>query len=263
MFDRVWTPSSIGADLMQVPGVITQVMPHCFDERSLEERRRPRNPTYDDGKFKFYYVGAWTCRKNPDGVIRAFTRAFMRTDPVTLIVRSLYASEEAFAIAWHRTGLAKTSPHIIFSSKPATDAAIIALHRDADCFVTATRGEGWNLPAFEAVLAGRHVISPANLGSDEFLADTSAFRYRGYPAPAGVDVTVKDAGENAIQLEVVGAQGQTALTNWREPDLLHLAAAMRETYDKRTRDLTINYNLADRFGYATVGKLCATYLEAL
>lgn len=262
-FDRVWTPSRVGADLMHVPTCVTQVMPHTFDVTTLGDRRAARAPSMDDGRFKFYYLGAWTCRKNPEGVIRAYMRAFGKNDAVTLIVRSTRASEEAFAMAVHGTGLAKTGPPVIFSNKPASNAAIIGLHRDADCFVTASRGEGWNLPAFEAVLAERHVISPAWLGSDEFLIGTSAYRYGGVAQPAGVDVRVKDATDDALALEVVGAQGQTAVTDWQEPDLIALANAMQDAYRLKTRQLKIDYDIADRFGYAAVGKLALTYLEAL
>ena len=35
------------------------------------------------------------------------------------------------------------------------DQALFALHAKSDCFVSASRGEAWNLPAFDAMLAGK------------------------------------------------------------------------------------------------------------
>src|SRR6185295_1274929 len=134
--------------------------------------------TPDAEPFKFYYVGAWTQRKNPTGVIRAFCHAFTRADPVQLLLQCSGASLESIAAAAGSSGMgSERAPSIRPSVAPLTDEGILDLHRTADCFVTASRGEAWNLPAFDAMLAGRHVIAPRGQGSDDFLEDTSAALY--------------------------------------------------------------------------------------
>lgn len=270
-FDLVWVPCRHNAESVSevLFGTRVVTMPHAFDEDSLEQRRAMRDDAIDDVTFKFYYFGAWTCRKNPEGVLRAYTRAFTRADPVSLIVRSTGASEEDFAIAWHRTGFTRdTSPHVLFGNKPVTDAAILRLHQEADCYVTASRGEAWNLPCFDAMLAGRNVIAPYGHGSDDFLDNTSAARYMSFRQPAAVDVkvvpiTTPDAPKNAMGLEIVSAHGQSTRTDWLEPDLGQLADHMRTAFLTRKRDIELFYDAAERFGYRAVGAYALTLLEAL
>lgn len=265
-FDAVWVPS--GQNLLSVEAgkvmARVAVMPHAFDPKRLE--RKPTTTRADlDGRFHFYYVGAWTCRKNPEGIIRAFTHAFTPQHPVMLTIHSLHASEEEFALALMRTGFnQKTAPYIRFNNREAPIDHILDLHQSlGDCFVTASRGEGWNLPAFDAVIAKRKVISPMNLGSDEFLIGTTTEFVPNTRQPAGCDARIHHLEKQGYGIEVVGAHGQTSKTEWLEPDLIAMADRMRDVYVNQDRDLIIHYDIVDRFGYEAVGKKARTYLEAM
>lgn len=269
-FEGLWVPSSLTARAFAAwsKGELDKVtvVPHAFDPDSTAARTIPRT---DRERFTFLYVGAWNSRKNPMGLLRAWAMAFSDGDPVQLIVHSPGTPQEAFAVAMTQTGLPPASmAKAELSANPLTEDQMWLLYAEADCFVTATRGEAWNLPAFEAVLAGRHVISPAGLGSDDFLRDTSADLYGGMAMPATVDVRVTErmADGSGVRLQIVGAQGLSSRSTWLEPDLVRLAETMRNVYLAKRhtrRGITLNYDPVERYGYPAVGKIATTALENL
>lgn len=261
-FDQVWVPSSVTAASMRRPGDrdFVRVVPHGFDPM---ERPLPRGKR-EDGRFRFYYIGSWTSRKNPAGVVRAFVHAFTQADDVELVVHTPACDPAAFAAAVASCGVgADRLPRIVPRRTMVPDRDIAALHREADCFVTASRGEAWNLPAFDAMLAGRRVISTRGLGSDDFLQLTTATLIDSMLAPAQIDVVVRglDPATGRFDMTTIGAQGLTAKCMWHEPDLESLADAMRETYELRNDSIQINYDV-NRFSFENVAKIARNHMES-
>lgn len=267
-FDHVWVPSTATAHCMQSPAsledrVRTVVVPHPFDEA-----RWLGNGHYTDNlqsPYRFYYLGAWNSRKNVEGVVRAYLRAFTREDDVDLTIQSAQAAPGACQIAQLATGVDPDDmPPIHFSHSRVTDERLQIIHLASHCFVTAARGESWNLPAFDALLARRHIIAPGGLGSDDFLAETSADRYGSRLAPAVGDVRLVDAPDappgHAIA-QYVATQGLTVRSDWRDPDLGELAIRMRAAYTQRVTNLHIDYDPAERFGRAAVGRRITEILQ--
>jgi len=266
-FDEIWVPSApVAAALATAlphtsahgePEII-KVIPHCYDD----SRKRPQTTPDNGERFRFYWVGAWTARKNPQGLIRAFALAFAAGSRAELVLHSPGCSMDTFVAALAATGLQQHElPTITLSNQHLDEAALAQLHARSDCFVTAARGEGWNLPAFDAMLTGRHVISQYGLGSDEFLVGTSADLIDGLESPAQVDVAFARSGDGSISVKTTGAQGLSARSLWLEPNLCSLADAMRSALDSRKNTIKIDYNVAERFGYAAVAKLVLDALE--
>lgn len=279
-FEQVWTPSYASSRALG-PIVDIQrsrdgssawsrhkIIPHAFDPATLEERRRTRaeRVAIDRGgvPYRFYYSGAWTSRKNPAGILRAWGRAFTKNDHVELVLHSPGASQEAYVVAMHQTGLyAQDMAPVLFDSQSLSEADYWALHHQGDCFVTATRGEAWNLPAFDALLAGRHVIHPCGMGADDFLENTSAAMYGGMWAPASVDVAITERMANGVKMSMVGAQGLSSRSTWLEPNLTTLSDLMRAAARDLNCDLKVDYDLAARYGYSAVGRTALSALEEL
>jgi glycosyltransferase involved in cell wall biosynthesis len=269
-FDAVWHPSSLSADAFRAESVMSMrrkihVMPHCYDEESLASYRAPLVSDTAGLAYRFYTVGAFTARKNALSVIRAFVHAFDKSDNVELLMVCSGMSQMQLTQAICSTGFSPDQiPPIRSDFKPISEADLWKLHRGADCFVSASRGEAWNLPAFEAVLAGRHVIAPLGLGHEEFLCDTSAAMYPAKLTPAMVDVRmVQDpSGSGGVQVSVVGAQGLTSKSLWYEPDLFVLADLMRRAYQSRRRTIDLEYDLA-RYGSKVVGANARAKLDLL
>lgn len=240
-FDDLWMPSAASAGSMG-PGIGVQVLPHCYDEATLLRRAAPQlADALPNRPYRFYSIGAWSERKNQVGIVKAFELAFGGTDErVELVMHAPDAPEDALVSAWTaREPSARWS--VTLSRGWLPDAEVATMHDRNDCFVSASHGEAWNLPAFDAMLAGRHVIAPAGQGSDEFLEHSSATRYRTgktkYPTGSRWDA------------------------NPRAPDLDELATAMRSRAAVLCRDLTLYYDPAERYGYDAVGKLALRYLD--
>src|SRR5262245_2631747 len=191
-FTDIWVPShcndvSFSQGLSGYWGSVgtISVVPHAFSSDLAGPAARVGAKA--TGTYRFYYIGAWNARKNPEGVIRAYLREFSKSmgDDVALVIQAYGAGESACTVARIATGLRlEDTPPIIFSRARISDAAIRDLHQSCNCFVTATRGEAWNLPAFDAMVTGNHIIAPAGMGSDDFLLETSAALYPGRPVPA-------------------------------------------------------------------------------
>jgi glycosyltransferase involved in cell wall biosynthesis len=270
VFDDVWMPSQRSLEAW-MPKVSRDhdgrmfVMPHCFDESLLpfyRERLKPPEPNSEP--YRFYAVGAWTARKNPIAILRAFAHAFDKTDSVELLLQCQGMTKAVLTHAVCATGFPPDQlPPIRSDFSTMTESQIWDLHRRADCFVSASRGEAWNLPAFEAMLAGRHVIAPAALGHEEFLAGTSADLYASYAMPAMVDTRMSQEGAE-LRIQTIGAQGLTSKDLWFEPDVADLAQAMRRAYKFRSGELELDDpNHLDRFTTASVGRLAVNRINLL
>lgn len=262
-FDHVFWPSY--HNLHRAIGIANRsVLPHAYNAFSRQARNMERPPH----RYRFYYVGAWNLRKNPVGLIRAFISEFGANEDVELVLQCAgNVTETEFLLTLAMTGVERQrQPRIVFSHQFKSDTQLDMLHAESDCYVSATRGEAWNLPAFDAMLHRRHVILPIRMGHDDFLAGTSAAWIGGCSQPAMGDVIIGDPRPeqpHALNLQYVGAQGLDGRGLWREPDLKGLASQMREAFAKRTSVLRVPYDPAERYSYEVVGTQLRATLEAL
>jgi glycosyltransferase involved in cell wall biosynthesis len=258
-FDQVWVPSPRTAAALrrsEVDLAMPLVVPHCFDP-AVDRSGVPYSPVMRP--FRFYYVGGWNARKNPAGVVRAFCWAFERGDDVELVLHVPGTVPDRLRAAIAMCGIPKeVHPKISASIMYKTEKELLAFHaNEVDCFVSASHGEAWNLPAFEAMLAGRHVICPARQGSDYFLENTSADLYESTRSIATCDVTHLPDGT----FDVVKPQGLDGRETWQEPDLIRLGHHMRRCANTKTRTIHLEYDPAEIFSFAAVGELAKSYLE--
>lgn len=267
--DALWVPSKATAvpfaRARQPEDPKVYVWPHAYDDTRDHTYSGDRPPA----PYTFYWVGAWSGRKNPAGLIRAFVGEFDMSEHVRLLIQCRGLPPQVFAQALAMSGLprAKTQ-HVLLSNRDITEPELWSVHALGDTFVTATHGEAWNLPAFEAMLAGRHVIAPAGQGSDEFLEDTTAHLYRASQrAPAFLDVRMADlpAGSppGAVMFQTMGGDGLTSRCHWQEPDLHDLQEAMRQAFTAKTRTIQVDYDVADTFGRRAVGRRAVQLLEEI
>lgn len=267
-FDQVLVPSAPTARCMTMSNPLTRVcvVPHPFDETLWTDEGIIASYNVGAGPYRFYYIGAWTARKNVEGLIRAYLRAFTADDDVELVIQSHAAPESACQVAQLSSGLGdQPIPTIRFSNQRMSHEEIAALHRESHCFVTASRGEAWNLPAFDALLARRHVIASGGMGSDDFLKGTSAdLLYASRVSPAHGEVRLVDAPDVPAGYGVahyVGHQGLSVRSDWRDPDLCELASLMALAYAARRSNLQVTYDPVSRFGRRAVGRRIADLLQ--
>lgn len=177
----VWVPCTANRDALVEAGCnnVRWIPVPWFDDDDLLRIPRPRTSR------SFYWIGTWEARKAPDMLLRAFTRAF-KPGEATLVLKTALGAifgrgyptpEIAIESALHdpiavKNGW-KTPLGIVIDRRPLSRAELLSeVHARGDVYVSASRGEGVDMPAFEAKLAGRRVITTDSGGPRDFLGSS-------------------------------------------------------------------------------------------
>lgn len=130
------------------------------------------------GHFVFYSIFEWTDRKNPEALIEAYLKEFENNEKVALVLKTYidnFDRKKEAQIVQNISQIKKklfglnsyAQVYILFAELDKTQ--IYKFHNSCDCFVSATRGEGWGIPQVEAMLVEKPVITSDCGGVAEFL----------------------------------------------------------------------------------------------
>jgi hypothetical protein len=154
-------------------------------------------------------------RKNPDGLIAAYSRAFRPEDGAHLIIKTIngdlhHAELERLRFAVDRPDVTIVDGYVGWSEARA-------LMELADCYVSLHRSEGFGLTLAEAMALGKPVIATAWSGNLDFMTAEVSHLVPAELVPIPGDVPV------------YGGIGR-----WAEPDLDAAAQALRQVFDDPT-----------------------------
>lgn len=213
--DEVWVPSHFNEETFRNSGVKVpiRVMPLGIDPAYYN----PEIISYKKNKkYTFLSVFEWGERKAPELLLKAYSRAFSAADDVVLICKinnqdqSIHVEQEI-----RKLNLPADGPEILFlHNMVLEDYEMPALYRSCDCFVTATRGEGWGMPILEAMACGLPVIATDWSAQRDFLKEAY-----GYPVEVEglIDAKAKCRYYEGFQ--------------WAQASEEHLIARMRYVYE--------------------------------
>lgn len=174
--DEIWVPSSFNVKTFADSGVKVpmHVMPLGVDcnyyNRDIVSYKK-------NERYTFLTVFEWGERKAPEVLLKAYSKAFQGNDEVVLICK-VNNSDSSLNVenAVRKLGLPADGPEIIFLYNTSfDDYEMPALYRSADCFVTATRGEGWGMPILEAMACGLPTIATDWSAQSDFLNEKTGF----------------------------------------------------------------------------------------
>ncbi len=207
-FDGVLAPTRFVADALIRSGlrVPVHVIGMAPDFSGFAELRRAT----PDGVARFLHVSSGFPRKGIDVLLRAYATAFRAGDPVELVIKTFPNphNHTSDILARWRDALPDLAP-IRLIEADLSPTAMRDLYSRADAMVLPSRGEGFNLPAAEAMAAGIPLIVSEIGGHADFCTDDTARLIRCQLAPS------------RSHLAVAGSM-------WAEPDPDDLALAMRE-----------------------------------
>jgi glycosyltransferase involved in cell wall biosynthesis/SAM-dependent methyltransferase/uncharacterized protein YoxC len=160
-------------------------------------------------RFRFLHVSSVFERKGADVLLAAYLDAFTADDAVELYIKTfpnphnqIHAQLKAISVGHDKPA------RVVIDEEPLDDAGMLALYRSAHAMVLPTRGEGFNLPAAEALAMALPVVTTGSGAQVDFCSRATStltnFRY----APSRSHVRSSEAC-------------------WLEPDSADLAAKLR------------------------------------
>ncbi|TCS10434.1 hypothetical protein EV278_11715 [Caulobacter sp. BK020] len=181
-FDAVLVTSSFLAPVFRHSGACKPIftLPLGLDlARFFATKPKPIGKPYVFGA-----VGAYDFRKNVHLMVEAFEAAFGLDNPdVVLRLKLSYTllpEEEAAAFAQKYVG---TNIKIVRGN--IDEAAYLRFVEDIDCMINISRGEGYSIPAREAVAMGKPLILTDNFAHQDLLGiDSVQFVRAEIPVPA-------------------------------------------------------------------------------
>ena len=198
-------PPSVSVQHMPLPLVAPMVKPDVArSEFGLDDRF-----TF---LFTFDLLSVFD-RKNPLGLVEAFTRAFRRDEGPRLLIKSINGHRHIKSLERLRWAC-RDRPDITVLDQYLDHGMSGALTQACDCYVSLHRAEGLGLTMSEAMSLGKPVIATAYSGNLDFMTDETALLIPWTPAKVGDDAAPYAPG--AI---------------WAEPDLDCAAAAMRRVVE--------------------------------
>jgi glycosyltransferase involved in cell wall biosynthesis len=198
--------------------------------------------------FTFLHVSSCFPRKGVDVLLAAYAQAFTRADPVKLVIKGFPNPHNDIADQLARLRSSRPDlPEIAFINEDIEQEALIDLYRQADAVLLPTRGEGFNLPAAEAIAAGIPLIVTAYGGHRDFCRPDNAhlIDFRFEPSRSHVASPHSCWVEPSIN-DLVAAMQEFFQTAWRGDDaLLRRAARARSALRRRLDTPTWSDRLVD------------------
>ncbi len=174
LIKQCWVPCEQNRRMLVeagVPADKVHVVPHPYSDEDLIHVCTKRVANAHKGWKHFYSIGRWEPRKGFAKLIRAFLQAFRPGDHATLTIKysgsglwdDFVSAEQALATLVtqdHPNGwtLKSASKHIALISGRLRRSKIVQIHHENNIYVSASSGEAWGLPAFDAKLAGNTLV---------------------------------------------------------------------------------------------------------
>mgnify|MGYP003115077203 CR=1 FL=1 len=235
LMDEVWVPSSQEKTNLEQSGVVSDIsvvpIPMDFDDISSTQEDLDINEI-DIDSFIFLVCGEFVDRKNIPEVIAAFHAEFSPEEDVELVIKTSKSGmrpaeilnlvvEKANSIK-SRLRLYPTGEHYkknYIISDRMDRQHLLALFKRADCFVMASHGESWCIPAAECMAVGTPCIVTSDTGMTEFVNNENGW-------------VVDSTETHVMSKEPPLPYLYTAHETWRQVDLMSLRKAMREAFEQ-------------------------------
>ncbi|WP_421934514.1 glycosyltransferase [Phenylobacterium sp.] len=205
LVDGIWAPSAYTAQALAGAAAPVRVVPHpLFLEDYSGVVPALRAPGFlAVSLFDFNSAAA---RKNPEGVIAAFARAFGEDPTARLVMKT----QNGHLFPEHLARLRRLAPtNAAIEDAVWPYAQVKSLIASADVLVSLHRAEGFGLTPAEAMALGTPVIATGWSGNMEFMDAASALLIP------------------ARRIPVEDSQGIYKGQTWADPDLDAAAAALR------------------------------------
>lgn len=262
LVDEIWVPNHSLKTALVNDGISNSkvtVIPYAFDLNKYSGTQSRINFVNDNYKFKFYYIGDLNDRKNIESIIRCFYSEFDSFEPVALVLKvKKFGINDADLHKYMNNLCASIKKQLRIYNDPSmyskeiiipselTNEEINILHSSCDCFISPSRGEGWSIPAFDAMCFGKTPVCSNEGGPKEFINPQDK------STGSLIDgvYSVCDHSDPAFPDIFTGKE------EWFTPSESEIKKTMRYYYENReTIDRSAGLKNASRFSYQSVGNL--------
>lgn len=213
--DEVWVATRHVADALRpltskpVRTIRLPIVPGTPAEADRAELGLPEGFCF---LFVFDYRSIFK-RKNPLGLVEAFSRAFAPGEGPSLAIKSI-GGEDYPAEREQLAAAAAERPDVVLIEDVVSREMKDAMIAGCDCYVSLHRSEGLGLTMGEAMYFGKPVIATAYSGNLDFMTPDNSYL---------VPYSMTEIGP--------GAAPYPADKEWAEPDLDRAAELMRQVYE--------------------------------
>lgn len=234
--DEIWVPTNYSKNNLELDGLKNiKVVPHAFDVFKYQTEYSKNNISRMPG-FKFYTIADLNDRKNVDAIIRCYFSEFDVSDNVVLILKvkkygitqSALDTYMANKIEGIKKQLRMHKNHELYPkcfciTSEINQTEIYSLHQACDCFVGISHGEGWSIPAFEAMCFGKTPICSNEGGPSEFIE----------PNDKSTGTLVSGSRTICTHTDPAFPNIFTGFETWFQPDEQEVKDAMRYYYNNK------------------------------
>jgi len=225
LMDEIWVPTQSCRSACIHSGVKknVEVAPHSLDISQYDSAKYIENgPKIENllNTFNFAFVGEFSERKNVQALARAFHSEFDTDEPVNLFVKTSNQTLDYVQNYFNqiRQGLKLRKNYkeevVICGNLEASD--YISVLSQCHSFVMPSRGEGFCIPALEAMAIGIPVIFTEGTGMDDFCYGS----------------WVKSTNSPCFGAMSTLEYLYTANESWKEIDIESLMVCMRNAFMK-------------------------------
>ena len=250
LFDELWVSSAYVREALEREVEIpVRVFPLPMESPTGPFKSRAELGLADGFTFLFLFDFWSEQRKNPAGVVEAFTRAFAPGEGPMLVVKSIHGDakrrklDTLQAVAGDRSDIVIRDGYVASATRDSFLAA-------CDCYVSLHRSEGLGLTMAEAMALGKPVIATGYSGNLEFMDERNSYL---------VPYELVDLPTNWWAY----APGAT----WAEPDVAAAAELMRRAWESsdeaRALGLRARDDLLGRFTLRRTADFVERRLECL
>lgn len=219
LVDEIWAGSRYTRDAIQrATNTPVMVVPIPVQTAPLQPGTTRAAAGMPEGYLFFFSfdMGSVTARKNPIGLVEAYTRAFAPGDGANLLIKTIRGTdsfraelEELRMAVGGRPDISLIDGYLPVSQRDA----LMAL---CDCYVSLHRSEGLGLTMAEAMSRCKPVIATGYSGNMDFTDEENSYL---------VDYSLIPIGS--------GHEPYPASQRWADPDLEHAARLLRHVYENR------------------------------
>ncbi len=282
LMDEAWVPckSVVDASVESHVAIPIAVVPVPANIDKYQKEYKKLNIPYLEDRFTFYTIGEVSKRKNLRALLTAYHLEFRPDEPVALIIKGNVPgmnhvevenllTKDANRLKDELKLYKRKDTYLpeVFIGSSLNEEEIMSLHATGDCYVSPSHGEGWNMPAFDAMAMGKTPICTAYGGPVDFMYNM----HQVYEGHGNVGFQEEEGGwlVPAQPEPVFGMTGTfhdiyVGNEEWQAINVQELRKAMRQAYEnkeEREKRASAGISMAYNYSHYNVGSIMRELLD--